>query len=106
MKDTINQLEIKFKELSEKSKRLDDAMDAMTVVDFDEVDTKRQLIDNIRKQLNKAQKQRQAVLDAISALQEVCEHQNSDGSSAFRHSGNDSHYSYEKCGICGKEIKT
>ena len=103
MKETIIELNKKLEDLGKKYLHFDKAMDAMA--ELDNFEGKREMIDRIRTMRNKCGDQKQAVLDAISALQQVCEHRLADGSSAYKSSGNDSHYSYEKCEICGDEIK-
>lgn len=45
------------------------------------------------------------ITEAINALQNVCDHKNPDGSGAFEYEGNDSHYDYVICSICGKTEK-
>ena len=41
------------------------------------------------------------IRNAITALQDVCEHKLEDGSDAYEVEGNDSHKTYYKCKICG-----
>jgi hypothetical protein len=105
MKETINELNKKFEILSTQSLNLIKAMDALALIKFEDTEKKRTMIDELRQMEHKIGKERQNVIDAISALQKVCTHTHPDGKSAFISSGNDSHYSYEKCSICGKEEK-
>ncbi len=105
MKETVKELERKFEELSKTCLNLIKAMDALALIKFEDIEKKRTMIDELRQMEHKVGEERQIVLDAISALQKVCNHKYPDGKSAFINSGNDSHYSYEKCEICGKEEK-
>jgi hypothetical protein len=105
MKETVKELEKKLKELSDKSINFIKAMDALALIGFEDVEKKRKMIDDLRQMEHKVGEKRQNVIDAIGALQKVCTHTYPDGKSAFRGNGNDSHYSYEKCEICGKEEK-
>jgi hypothetical protein len=103
MKETIVELNKKFDDYNKKYNHFDRAMDALATLD--DFDGKREMIDKIRTMRNNMLDKRQAVLDAISALQEVCEHRLADGSSAYLPDGNDSHYDYERCSICQHQIK-
>jgi hypothetical protein len=105
MKETVDELNKKFEELSKTSLNLSKAMDSIALVKFEDTEKKRTMIDELRQMHNVIIEDRQKVLNAISALQKVCTHKTPDGKDAFRSSGNDSHYSYEKCEICGKEEK-
>ncbi len=105
MKETVAELGKKLKELSSTSTNFIKAMDALALIKFEDTEKKRTMIDELRQMEYKVGKERQNVIDAISALQKCCTHKNPDGTSAFRDSGNDSHYSYEKCEICGYEQK-
>jgi Holliday junction resolvasome RuvABC DNA-binding subunit len=106
MKETINELEKKLTELSEKCGHIDKAMNSIALIDFEDKEKKRSMIDDLRQLGYKFNKERQNVIDAISALQKVCTHTNPDGSNAYHYCGHDSHYSYERCDICGKEQST
>ena len=103
MKETVKELNEKFKQLSEKYSYIDKAMDNLSLIDFDDHEKKRSMIDDLRQKGKKIQTERQNILNALTALEKICTHINPDGKSAFHGSGNDSHYSYEKCEICGKE---
>jgi ferritin len=103
MKNTVIELNKKFEIISEKNLQCDKAMDALAKLD--EFEGKRKMIDEIRQIRNKYFEERQTIMDAITALRKVCEHKNDNGTDAFINSGSDSHYSYEKCGICGKTEK-
>jgi len=106
MKETIGELEKKLEELSNKSMNFIKAMDSLALIKFDNTEKKRSVISDIRDMYHKAEEERQLVIDAISALRKVCTHVNPDGSNAYHYSGHDSHYSYERCDICGKEQST
>jgi hypothetical protein len=106
MKETIKELEKKLEELSKTFMNFIKVMDNLALIKFDDTEKKRSMISDIRKMYHKTEEDRQLVIDAISALQKVCTHTNPDGSNAYHYNGNDSHYSYEKCDICGKEQKT
>jgi len=106
MKETVKELEKKFEELSKTCLNLSKAMDSIALVKFEDTEKKRTMIDELRQMEHKISEERQKVLDAISALQKVCSHTYPDGKLAFRYSGDDSHYSYEKCEICGIEEKS
>lgn len=41
----------------------------------------------------------------INSYRKVCKHVNDDGSNAFVLEGNDSHYTYYTCSICGETEK-
>lgn len=105
MKETMIELNKKFEELSKQSLNLIKAMDSLALIKFDDTEKKRTMIEELRQMNYKVYGERQKIIDAINALQKVCEHQLSNGKSAFRSNGNDSHYSYEKCEICGYEEK-
>jgi hypothetical protein len=105
MKETVDELNKKFEELSKTCLNLSKAMDSIALVKFEDTEKKRTMIEELRQMEHKISEERQIVLNAISALQKVCTHTRPDGKSAFYSSGNDSHYSYEKCDICGKEEK-
>ena len=106
MKQTINELEKKLKELSDKSLNFTKAMDALALIGFEDAEKKRTMIDDLRQMEHKVDEKRQNVIDAISALQKCCTHVHPDGKTAFHYSGDDSHYTYERCDICGTEQKT
>lgn len=101
MKETVTELNKRFEELSKKCSNYEKAVVSLVVIEFEDHEKKRSMIDDIRQLVRKTSKERQAVLDAIDALQKVCEHTFPDGKSAFCDNGNDSHYSYQKCEICG-----
>lgn len=106
MTKIVRELEEKFEGLSKQSLNLIKAMDALALIKFEDTEKKRTMIEELRQMEHKIGEERQNVLDAISALQKVCTHKLGDGSNAFRDSGNDSHYSYEKCCLCNKEQKS
>ena len=106
MKETIKELEKKLEELGNKSMNFIKAMDSLALIKFDDTEKKRTMINDIRDMYHKNEEDRQLVIDAISALQKVCTHKHPDGKDAYHYSGHDSHYSYEKCDICGKEQST
>jgi uncharacterized protein YoxC len=103
MIEIIEELKKRLKEVSSTSTNLIKAIDALALVKFEDTEKKRSMIDDIRQMYHKVEEERQKVIDAISALQEVCTHTDADGKSAFRDSGHNSHYSYEKCELCGYE---
>jgi len=103
MKETINELSKKADELCKTETMYRTAMDAMATVD---IPSKREAIEELRKKRKEASDQLENVRKAIRALQEVCTHVTPEGRNAFRYSGNDSHYTYETCDICGTEQKT
>lgn len=102
MKKTIEELNrnfAKYRGLSIDHKK---AIDSLATL---EIENKSSVIDELRKKAKAAEDKAMEFMHAVAALQKVCTHNNPDGTSAFRSSGNDSHYSYEKCEICGYEIK-
>ena len=101
----IEELKKKLEILSEQCTNFVKAMDSLALIKFDNPEKKRKMIEDVRQMYQKAEEHRQLVIDAIGALQKVCDHKYPDGKSAFRDSGNDSHYSYEKCEICGYQEK-
>jgi hypothetical protein len=105
MKETVAELNKKFEEISKQSLNLIKAMDSLSIIKFEDIEKKRTMIDSLRQMEHKVSEERQNIIDAISALQKVCVHKLSNGADAFHSSGHDSHYSYEKCEICGKEEK-
>ena len=67
-------------------------------------------IDAFRMQINEFQNEMEILQEridkfrkVISALQEICEHKNADGSDAFEYEGSTSHKNRYKCTICGYE---
>lgn len=54
------------------------------------------MIKGMEFKLNKLDKERQKLEEAIHALQTLCEHK-------MVYNGHDSHYNYMKCSICGHE---
>jgi uncharacterized coiled-coil DUF342 family protein len=103
MKEIIDELEKKFKEYCNLENDYQKAMDMLAHLDFD---NKSNVIDDLREKRNNVDTRMHEYFNAIQALRKVCPHTNSEGGTAFHHSGHDSHYSYEKCGICGEERKT
>jgi hypothetical protein len=103
MKETVSELKKKLEVLTEQCTNFIKAMDSLALIKFDNTEKKRKMIEDVRQMYHKAEEHRQLVIDAISALQKLCDHKYQDGKSAFRDSGNDSHYSYKKCEICGYE---
>jgi|ERR1035437_8766286 hypothetical protein len=106
MKETVDELNKKLTELSEKCNNIDKAMNSLALIKFEDKEKKRLMINDLRTISHKGEENRQLVIDAISALQKVCTHKHPDGKDAYRYSGHDSHYSYEKCDFCGKEQST
>ena len=102
MKKTIQELNENFKKYRELSIKHKDAMNALATL---EIENKASVIDELRKKAKAAEDKATEYREAVYALQKVCTHNNPDGTSAFRSSGYDSHYSYETCDICGYEIK-
>jgi len=102
MKETIEELNKRLEELSKKCANLEKAVVSLVMIEFEDHEKKRSMIDDIRQMVRKTSKEKQAVIDAINALQKVCSHTRPDGKSALVDCGNDSHYSYEKCDICGR----
>lgn len=105
MKETVLELNKKLKELSSTSTNFIKAMDALALIKFEDTEKKRTMIEELRQMERKVGEERQNVIDAISALQKVCSYKHSNGNDVFYSSDNDSHYSYVKCDICGKEEK-
>ena len=99
----IEELKKKLEILSEQCTNFVKAMDSLALIKFDNTEKKRKMIEDVRQMYQKAEEHRQLVIDAIGALQKVCTHTNPDGSNAYHYSGHDSHYSYERCDICGKK---
>lgn len=96
MKETIDNLFKDSEELLEKCNDLTKAMDALRNVRPSET----ALIDDMTTEYNSYVERRHKVLDAITALQNVCKHEK------WEYTGHDSHYSYEKCVVCRLERKT
>ena len=65
----------------------------------------KETIEKLLKEKKELEKKINLIDDAVDAFQKVCDHKHPDGSDAFDISGNDSHYTYYKCEICGYEIK-
>ena len=105
MKETVTELEKKLEILGEQCTNFIKAMDSLALIKFDNIEKKRRMIEDVRQMYHETENHKQLVIDAIGALQKVCDHKYPDGKSAFRDSGNDSHYSYEKCEICGYQEK-
>ena len=106
MKETIVELGKRLEELSEKCNNIDKAMNSLALIDFNDKEKKRSMIDDLRQLGYKFNKKRENVIDAISALQKVCDHIYPNGNNAYHYCGHDSHHSYEKCDFCGKEQQT
>jgi hypothetical protein len=105
MKETVTELEKKLKILSEQCTNFIKAMDCLALIKFDNTEKKRKMIEDVRQMYHETEEHRQLVMNAIDAFQKICDHKYPDGKTAFKSSGHDSHYSYDKCEICGKEIK-
>jgi len=101
MKEIIKKLEKRFEELSEKYVNVLKAMDSISLVDFDDHEQKRRIIEDLRQKHQNFGEEKQNLLNAIRALRKVCTHTNPDGSNAYCKTNNN----YAKCEICGKEIK-
>ena len=106
MKETVIELQKKLDDLTEKWANIDKASEALEKIGgADFFVTKRIVLEELRTKSKELSNERQSVITAIGALQKVCSHKNPDGSSAFRGSGHDSHYSYCTCDICAYETK-
>lgn len=102
MKEVIEELDKKFKEYCDIERDYQAAMDALSHLEFN---NKIVVIDDLRQRRNATDEKMKEYYQAILALRKVCPHKLPDGNSAYRYTGNDSHYDYEKCIICGDEIK-
>jgi hypothetical protein len=102
MKNVIETLNKNFHYYCNLERDYQKAMDDLAELEFD---NKRDVIDDLRQKRNDADKKMKDYFQAVNALRKVCTHKNPDGTSAFKDADNDSHYDYEKCKICGLEIK-
>lgn len=103
MKEVIEELNKKFHYYCDIERDYQIAMDALAELEFD---NKQTVIDGLRQRRNKADKTMKNYYRAVQALQKVCPHKLEDGRSAFYDTGNDSHYDYETCKICGFKMGT
>jgi aspartate ammonia-lyase len=105
MREVISELTKRQIECRETSTHLIEAMDALAVIRFEDVEKKRQMIEELRQMNYAVTGEGQKVLDAIHALRDVCKHTLENGDSAFTETIEEMGYRYAKCEICGKEVR-
>ena len=65
----------------------------------------KETIRNLESRKNVINEELKKIEKAIASLRDICTHQSEDGKDEYTYEGHDSHYSYEKCNICGQTRK-
>jgi hypothetical protein len=97
MKEAILELNKQLEDFRSSRQHCNDAINGLQKVD--DFPGRYQVIVTLTTKTNELSDKIKAITDAIVALQNVCSHPE------WASSGNDSHYSYEKCTVCGFETK-
>lgn len=98
MKEYIQALDKKFSEYAEIERGFVTAMDALARLDFE---GKREVIETLRKERDKADEKMKDYFNAVRALRKVCTHAFENGHPAFKTVSEN----LEVCDICGYELR-
>jgi len=103
MKDSIKKLEEEKQKLVERQSEIWKALGSLEQF-YNKKETPtcaQETIDLLRYQYDDVSNQVKGFRKAIEGFQDVCKHENEDGSSTMSYDGHDSHKTYYKCSICG-----
>lgn len=101
MKLIISECIRKSKEFHDIASKYDAAMTALAGLEFE---NKQETILELRKRKEEASIKSSKFENAVTALQQACEHKSYDGVSEFKYIGVDVHgQEYERCNCCGLE---
>jgi hypothetical protein len=99
MKEVIDNLNKKFHEFCNLERDYQNAIDAIAKLPY--VPTQQAIINDLKKERDKADTKMKECFDAINALRKVCTHTFPNGYPAFETISEN----VEMCSICGHEIK-